>query len=179
MRVLAFDAGAERLGWASLSREENRACYHISGILALHRGSAKFQEYRMELTRELINSIPALIKLTDPDEVVTETVPAVGGGNFVAATQSYLANTAITVVHTVAISMGIDVYQIGATTVQSRIAIRPPRASKRKATKVQVRNGVFQLLPELEDRKSEWTKVFDEPDAIAVGLVHMGFKNNK
>lgn len=170
MKVLSFDSGAKRLGWASVGAHNIGPYYHLSGILALDRGDTEpFQTYRMRLTYELNASIPILFDLCEPDEVATETIPAVGFNN---AVQSYVANVAATVIHTLAIQRGLPVYQIGATTVKKRIAIGGK-------TKVRVRNGVFELLPELAHRKSDWVKVFDEPDAIAIGLTHLGFRNDK
>lgn len=175
MRVLFFDGGAKRLGWASVERTEaGLPAYHISGILDLDKPEGEaFQAYRLRLTEELTNSIPALVELTQPDEIVTETLPPVGFNNSV---QSYLVNVALTVVHVVALQRGLPLSQIGATTIQSRIAIG---RKGRKTTKAQVRNGVIQLLPELSDRKSQWVKVFDEPDAIAGALTHLGFRNTR
>jgi Holliday junction resolvasome RuvABC endonuclease subunit len=77
-------------------------------------------------------------------------------------------------VHTVAYDKGYRVEQIGATTVQAKIAIR---GKGKKITKPQVRNGVINLLPTLKDKAAEWIKEFDEPDAIAIALAHLGFKN--
>lgn len=168
MKVLSFDSGAKRMGWAALGREDGKPYYHLSGILELIRGSSEpFQHYRIRLTTEVVNSAKVLIETFDPDEIVSETIPAVGFNN---GTQSYLANVAITSVHAVALACGLPIYQIGANTVKTRIAVGGK-------TKPRVRNGVFQLLPELEKRKSDWVKVFDEPDAIAVGLTHLGFRN--
>lgn len=168
---LSFDSGAERMGWASLREHQGRPYYHASGILALPHDTGKFQAYRLELINELIVSVPALIDLCEPDEIVTETVPAVGsfGG-----TQMYLANVACTVVQTIALQRNLPVYQIAARTVQSNIAIG--RRPGKKVSKVMVRNGVIELLPELVQYKKKWVKVFDEPDAIAGGLAHLGFK---
>jgi Holliday junction resolvasome RuvABC endonuclease subunit len=105
-----------------------------------------------------------------PEKVASETIPAVGGGNFVVATQSYLAHAQITTVHAVALINGYDnITQIGATTVKARIGLR------KDATKVQVRNGVFDLVPALVERKKDWTKLFDEPDACAVALTALGY----
>jgi hypothetical protein len=39
-----------------------------------------------------------------------------------------------------------------------------------------VRNGVLKLVPELESRRKEFVKVFDETDAIALGLCHLGYR---
>lgn len=180
--VLSFDSGAARMGWASVGLaaglyQMQVPYYHMSGVLPLEREGKKFQEYRKDLIAELCESIPVLFDFVNPDEIVNETIPAVGGGNFVAAAQSYLANTAITVVQTLATQAGIPWRQIGATTVQAQIAIGRRKGSK--TTKVMVRNGVIAYLPELEPRKSNWVKIFDEPDAIAVGLAALGLDRRK
>ena len=87
----------------------------------------------------------------------------------------YLVNVAMSNVRALAIERGIPVHQIGATTVHKRLVGKRPKG--KKITKVQVRNGVIKLLPELEHRKRDWVKHFDEPDAIAVALAFLGYKN--
>jgi hypothetical protein len=178
MRCLAFDSGAERLGWASIGSEfsdiTERAhpYYHMSGIIKMHRGNQAFQEYRLEITRTLLHWVPTLIELTEPELVVSEIIPPMGFNNSV---QSYLANVAITAVHAVVIDSGIPLKQISATSVQSQIALGK---KTKKTSKVQVRNGVLELLPELKHRKSEWSRSpWDEVDAIAIGLTTLGFTN--
>lgn len=168
MKVLAFDSGAKNLGWASVGSDP-QPFYHLSGVLHLDRGETAYQKYRLNLSEELCYSIPVLLDVCEPDEVVTEIIPTFGFSN---NAQAYLANVAATTIHTICILRGLPVYQIGANTVKSNIAIGG-------STKVRVRNGVLKLLPELEDRKSSWTKKFDEPDAIAIALAHLGFKNTK
>lgn len=178
MSLLSIDGGAERLGWALLEREGQNPVYLDSGMVALPRNTydGTFQSYRLDLIDLYTNTLTAPGSVFDPSflevtEVVTEVLPAVGFGNGV---QAYLVNVALTVVQTIAYLADIPVYQIAANSVQSRIAVG---RKGRKTTKPQVRNGVIALLPELAPRKKEWVKVFDEPDAIAVGLTHLGFKN--
>lgn len=125
----------------------------------------------MALAATLVHWCPTLFELTQPDTVVSEIVPAVGFNN---ASQSYLANVAISTVHACAFAAGIDCVQVSARTVQKNIAIR---GNSKRVTKAQVRNGVLKLLPELEHRKSDWTKIFEEPDALAIGLDYLGFTN--
>lgn len=176
MRVLSFDPGAKRLGWASLGRDNGPLYYHMSGVVYMTKSdNQKPQEYRREVVASLAHYTPTLLDLTEPDEVAIEIVPAVGGGNFAVAVQSYLAHAAITTVEAICYTAGLPVTYYGANTVQKRIAIK---GKGRKVTKVQVRNGVIHLLPELEERKSDWVKIFEEPDAIAVGLTHLGAKVN-
>jgi Holliday junction resolvasome RuvABC endonuclease subunit len=175
-RVLAFDPGAKRCGWACLDDHS-----HVgpdlagSGVFGLERrlnGKKKeeFQKYRLRLLPFFVESVGDLIDEYAPQEIVTEIVPAVGGGNFIAATQSELAKVLVTVVQVIAYLEGIEISQVSAGTVKRNIG------GKKDATKVAVRNGVFKFLPELAERKGEWTKLFDEPDAIAVGLCHLGYK---
>lgn len=179
MITLGIDGGAERLGWSLLERVDGKPVYLDSGLVALpyKTSGLTFQEYRLALTEFYVDHLTRPGSVFDPsylkvEQVVTEILPPVGFSNGV---QAYLVNVALTIVQSLAILAGVPVYQIGATTVQKHIAIN--KVSK-KVSKVQVRNGVFELLPELRPRKSEWTKVFDEPDAIAVALAFLGFKNN-
>lgn len=184
-RLLAFDPGAERQGWAVLTRDAKRFKnkppeYDGMGYFGVPRkvneSSQKkkdFQPYRLSVIDLWIEQTPILIERYEPDEIVSEIVPPVGGGQFVVATQSHLALCAITTVQTVAKQHGIPVHQIGATTIKARIG------GGKKATKVAVRNGVIKLMPSLADFKKEWTKVFEISDAFGAGLAHWGYKNGK
>ncbi len=169
--VLSFDPGAKRCGWACL---ELGPTYIASGILGLSRTrnekKAEYQEYRLSLIDYWLEEASRLILEYQPSLIVNEIVPVVGGGNFVVATQSQLAATAITTIQAVAMEMGISVRQIGAGHIQRRIG------GVKDASKVRVRNGVLALLPELEPRKRELTKPSDESDAIAVGLCALGYE---
>lgn len=169
MRVLAFDPGATRTGWAVL---EEGPKYIASGVEYNPRGDTKFQIYRMELSRFWVDRGLDLLLEYEPDVVVSETVPSRGAG---IPEQLYLANVQITIVHALAIMYGsCEVQQISARTVQKAIAIR---GNSRKVTKPQVRNGVLSLLPELKPRLKEFIKVFEETDALAIGLWHLGYKS--
>lgn len=191
MKILAIDPGAERLGWAVLEGDRSESIENKpptlveTGVFGLKRqvnGSKKepYQEYRLRLidywVKRAIDVLYAQqrdLPLHSPSVLVSEIVPVVGGGNFVVATQSQLASTAVTVLHTVARQHQIPVEQIGATTIKARIG------GTKKATKVQVRNGCFTIMPELKEFKSDWTKIFEVPDAIATGLTYLGFDNRK
>jgi Holliday junction resolvasome RuvABC endonuclease subunit len=179
LRVLGLDPGAARMGFACLApgdEAENKVPIYLgSGFLGLERQSngkkqEPYQEYKLRLIHHWVEKSNHLLDMFEPDEVVSEIVPVVGGGNFVVATQSQLAATAITTFQAVAVQRKVPIRQVGATTVKARIG------GKKDATKVGVRNGVIQLIPELAERKSNWTKVFEEPDALAITLTHMGFR---
>jgi Holliday junction resolvasome RuvABC endonuclease subunit len=185
-RLLALDPGAERQGWIVFERsEKSKSKPPISlalGYFGVPRNlkeskdkkdNTPYQEYRLSVIDLWTEQTPILLERYEPDEVVSEIVPPVGGGNFVVATQSQLAQTAITTVQVVSKQYGVPVYQVGATTVKANIG------GNKKATKVVVRNGVFKLCPELEIHKKEWTKVFEVSDAAAIGLTHWGYKNDR
>ncbi len=164
MRVLAFDPGAKRAGWAVL---DEGPIYVASACVYFERGKnpeEAFQVYRMRLCEFWEEYAESLIAWYRPTRVVTETVPPVGANNM---SQMYLANVMATTVHTVCHNMMVPVSQVSARTVSTRIAIRKPNT---KVTKVQVRAGVLQLLPELKPRLADWIKIFEEPDAISIGL---------
>lgn len=166
VRVLAVDPGAERCGWAVLDDGPKLV---QSGILRTPREDMEYQDYRLYLEIRSLGYFDNLLYAYQPDLVVNEIIPAVGGGNFVVATQSYLANCVVTCLHACAYREGMKVEQISARTVQSKIAVR---GKSKKITKVQVRNGVIAHLPELKSRVSDL--VADESDAIAIGLVALG-----
>lgn len=180
-RLLSFDPGAERCGWCVMERDskrKNKSKPEVEGLgyfgipRKVNDGKkTDYQPYRLSLLDLWIETTPELIRRYEPDEIVSEIVPPVGSGGFVVATQSQLALCAITAIQVVAKQHGVPVSQIGATTVKTRIG------GNKKASKVAVRNGVFKLIPELEDRRKEWTKMFDISDAVAIGLTHWGYDN--
>lgn len=175
MKVLALDPGAKRMGYAILQRpegEENKPPnYFGSGVFGLHRDSNEsYQEHRIWLLHRCVDVAEDLFNTYQPDEVVNEIVPPVGGSppNQI---QRQLSVTAITVFQTEASRRGIPIRQLAATSVKKAIG------GKGKATKVAVRNGVIALIPELERFKKQWTDIFEVPDALAVGLYAMGYSN--
>jgi Holliday junction resolvasome RuvABC endonuclease subunit len=180
-RLLSFDPGAERCGWCVLTRDSKRGKRSAPeakglGYFGIPRKvnegkKTDYQPYRLSLLDLWIEKAPHLIESYEPEEIVSEIVPPVGSGGFVVATQSQLALCAITAIQVVAKQRGIPIAQVGATTVKTRIG------GGKKATKVAVRNGVFKIIPDLEDRKKEWSKMFDVSDAVAIGLTHWEYDN--
>lgn len=175
MKILAFDPGAERMGFCCLESETDKSKpprVFGSGYSGVHReDNEQYQVYRLRLVSFWVTRAQELFTSFSPEEVVSEIVPVVGGGNFVVATQSQLASTAITTVQAMADLHSIPVSQVGATTVKAKIG------GHKKASKVAVRNGVFKIIPKTKVRKPEWTKIFDESDAFAIGLMKLGYVN--
>lgn len=175
MKVLGVDPGAIRMGFGcvSLGDESKDPVDEGSDIFGLkrERNESKdepFHKYRLRLIDYWIQQAPEVLERYRPDLVVGEIVPVVGGGNFVAATQSQLATTAVTVFYVVTRQNGIPVEQMGATSIKARIG------GSKKATKVAVRNGVFSFLPETERFRDEMKKVFERSDAYGVALTKLG-----
>ena len=160
-RVLAIDPGAVRAGWAVL--EEGK--YVSSGVVHTPRPQTEpFQEYRMRITKEWWEWGSTWILSTWPTVLVNEIVPY--APNLTSA-QIYLTNVMVSVLHAVAIRYDREIVQVSARTVQSSIA---KRGNSKGITKPQVRNGVLERLPELQPRLKDFTKVFEETDALAIGL---------
>jgi Holliday junction resolvasome RuvABC endonuclease subunit len=172
--ILAFDPGAKRCGWAALDADSG-PIYIASGISGLdrtHNGKkALYQEYRLSLIDHWLDEADYLLSRFEPDTVITEIVPVATsrGSNFVLAADSQLVATVVTTIQAVAKLNGIQVKQIAAGKMKRKIG------GVKDATKPRVRNGVLSLLPELELRRREFMKVFDETDAIALGLTELGF----
>lgn len=171
MRILAIDPGAERCGWAIMEGVTCKPWVVESGVMRCHRGDKEpFQEYRLRLEEHAAQYFDELLEHRKPDWVVNEVVPAVGGGNFVVATQSYLANCVATTFHNCAFKQGIDVNQISARTVQAKVGIKGRTG---KVSKAGVRNGVVDKLPDLRKYVGDSAWPWDRWDAIAIGLASM------
>lgn len=162
-RVLAFDPGAKRMGIAVL---DEGPTYVHSDVQGIDRGKEEtYQNYRVRLIHYWAIETMHLLISWEPDIVVNEIVPVKGGGSFIGAAQSQLAATAITTVQAVASHQGYKLAQIGATTVKATVA------GSGKASKIVVRNKVWEVFPQLKTRTSEWT--IDESDALAVALSYL------
>lgn len=177
MRVLSFDPGAERQGWGVIQTTLDRPKHVASSYVQVARGKdkqkTKYQPYRERLLNFWTRHAQQLIETYKPDKVATEIVPPVGFGQSGGNVQAQLATASITAVHVVTIIYEIPLVQISATTMKEAIG------GHGKATKVKIRDGVLKLLPELEPRRHEWTgskAVFEETDALGIGLVALGYK---
>jgi len=175
MRVLAFDPGADRMGYALLETGPKEVmsgheAHPPSGIKGVEKLEGEtYQDHRIRIIEFWAHTANEFVKIFQPDIIVNEIVPPTGGniGNLI---HRQKAMTAITAVQVVAIQSGIEIKQIAASTVKKHIG------GTGKATKVAVRNGVIELIPSTERFKPEWKTVFDHSDAFAVGLTALGYK---
>lgn len=171
MRVLALDPGAKRLGWAIISGGGENPVYIASGILASERAEGEsYQDYRLRVMNAAVSWIEEQLACFMIHEVVMEIVPVKGFNDM---GQAYLALSVISAITGVCMTQGYKVQQIGATTVKARVG------GTKKATKVRLRNVVWQYFPQLRKKAPEWKKVFDESDAIAIALAHLGYTKPK
>ncbi len=174
MRVLAFDPGAARMGWAVISREddESEPVYLGSGVLRNPRNDGEgYQEYRLRLIDQQVREIKDLYATYTVGDIVNEIVPPSTSTAFASnGVQAQLAATAVTVVHCMALYHGHPIHQVSATTVKKAIG------GNRSASKVKVRDGVFSFFPDLRDLKwKEWVRTHDESDACAIALTVLNY----
>lgn len=167
MKVLAFDPGASRMGFAVL---ESGPKYVDSGIVSVTKTDDEtYQAYRLRLIHFWANKTSNMLRSIKPDSVVCEIVPVKG---FSDPSQAYLAGAAIGAVQAICALRKVPSTVVSAASVKVAVA-------EHKASKVQIRNAVIEAFPELEPRRKDWTKVFDESDAIAIGLCYLKANDDK
>ncbi len=180
-RILAIDPGAERMGWAIMDRiDGNNPTVFESGFLGIERRTKRrgfktdepFQEYKLRVINYFVHKSTWIFHKFPLTKMVNEILPATGGGNFIAATQSELAKTALTVLHARATERLVTIVQIGATSIKTVIG------GKKDASKARVRNGVIERLDDdvlIQTLKTETTggsPIWDRSDAIATGFTY-------
>ena len=165
--ILAIDPGAERCGFALI--DGGRLV--TSGLLgtASWEGSVprkqqdiSYQGYRLVLEELTLVYFDMLFNKYKPTMALNEILPPLGMHN---ATQAYLANCVLTTFHNCAFIHDVPIRQVAANTWQPKIAIR---GKSKKITKVQIRNGILNLFPELRPHIAAMKP--DETDAIGIGV---------
>jgi hypothetical protein len=172
MRILAFDPGANRMGYAAidLGPKEVKSKTDSSGIGGLDQNKDEtYQDHRLRIIEYWAHFAQNLISEFKPDIIANEIVPPTGG-NMANMIHRQKAMAAITTVQVIAFQNNIPIKQVAASTVKKAIG------GSGKATKIAVRNGVFELIPSTERFKNEWKTVHDHSDAFAVGLTVLGHK---
>ncbi len=164
------------MGWAILANPHTHfePQYVASGTYGLIRhGEGKdaepWQEYKLRLIEHFTIKSGAILYKYRPLVLISEIQPAVGGGNYVAATQAELAKTSSVVFQSAFYREGLKVVQYGSNTIKKILT------GDSGASKVKVRNAVIKFFPELAENKQRWQANkdgFDEPDAIGIALVY-------
>ena len=128
------------------------------------------------------DEFPQMYARTLPDRIFSETLPAKGSGNFInPATEAVKA--AITVMQISAYSAGCPPWEeIASSTVKKLVfgmASKPPKPGTKKrikVSKVDMRNAVQSIFPDLKQRTWEKDLMPDEIDGIAIALAGAGYK---
>lgn len=177
MRVLSFDPGSVRMGWAVQDGAPPARPTHVaSGVFYYPRGDRElYQPYRLKMLRDWFeNNAPMLLEEYQPDKVVNEVVPSRGAGE-AGTTLLILAQSNVDAVHCACMVWGTPFEQVSASTMQK--AVYGEHKKGEKITKAKLRNAVLQWYPELrEEYWKAWLKQFEQPDAIGVGIAGMGYK---
>lgn len=159
------------MGWSVIDQGYDEWELVASGVLGLEQGKKEtFGAYRKRLIAYWVETFPEILVQYEPELIASETIPIVGGSSPFANTQRVLGLLAITVcqVLTSFYDRTIEWREYGANTVKVGMT------GNGKATKVAIRNAVCKVFPELEPVKK--TLQADETDAIAVGLIALGYK---
>lgn len=164
------------MGWAIIANPHTHfePKYLASGTYGLIReGEGKnaepWQEYKLRLVEHFTTKANLILYKYRPVVMANEIQPAVGGGNYVAATQAELAKTSSVVFQSAFFRDGLKVVQFGSNTIKKVLT------QDAKASKVKVRNAVIEFFPELAEHKQRWQASkdgFDEPDAIGIALTY-------
>jgi len=187
VRALGIDPGVVRLGYALIDKgQDGDFALLESGVVALpQKPDEKFGDYRRRVSMYWWDEFPQMYARLLPDTIASETLPAKGSGNFInPATEAIKA--AITVMQISAYSAGCPPWtEIASSTVKKAVvgmASKPPKPGSKKrvkVSKVDMRNAVQRVFPELKDRVWEKDLMADEIDAIGIALTALGYKAPK
>jgi crossover junction endodeoxyribonuclease RuvC len=172
IKIFGIDPGAKRCGYSVISCDLNfnNPEYVKSGIFGLSRNDEDLETYSGYKKRLIANAIDNFQDLLDefePDLAVFEFLPVSNIG--AAAGQRLLAFSVATVGQAMCNLNAVPWNEITASTVKKEIT------GSGVATKVQVRNAVLSVFPQLKEKKY----LADETDAIAVVLSWMKKSNTE
>jgi crossover junction endodeoxyribonuclease RuvC len=137
MVVLGIDPGLIRLGWGSVSVEEDELSLGLCGLIAHPRDTeAPFNQYLNEGILQITEQFPVVLACVQPDYIYAELVPAGRLGS-----RSELVVAAVTACKVIAFQWGIDWHDIAANTVKKVVT------GDGVATKARVRNAVLDVFP--------------------------------
>lgn len=179
MRVLSFDPGSVRMGWAVQDGVPPLQPKHVaSGVFYYPRGDREpYQPYRLKMLEDwFTNNTPMLLDEYAPHKVATEIVPSRGAGE-AGMTKLMLAQSNVDAVDCACMVWDVPFEQIAHSTWVK--AVYGEHKKDEKVTKQKARNAVLEWYPELRTLYwKAWLKEFEQPDAIGVGLAGMGYKRN-
>lgn len=173
MNVLGIDGGMTRLGLGAITYGPEEITLITHGLIYHPRDTEmSFNDHLNSGIAQIVIQFPRALDLVQPDIIVAETIPAGRLGS-----NDSLVIAAVTTCKVIANQFGIEWHDVAANTVKKQIA------GDGRATKVQVRNAVFDLLPKVEEThiklKKEQKENGDKPtglpqdvfDALAIAVV--------
>lgn len=169
-RVMAFDVGAIRMGWAVIDANRgdySLVAYGVKGVTEL--AAETFRDYRWRLIDYWVYEFPELVVEYNPDMFVSEEIPMINHGGKFGNLQRIKGLVAITVCQ----ALNIELFPDKPWRVIAANTAKLCVANNNKATKVAVRNAVAKVFPELEEIKK--TLVPDMTDAIGLALTGAGY----
>lgn len=160
MVVLGIDPGLVRLGWGSVTVQDDEISLGLCGLISHPREDTLFNEYLNEGIQQITEKFPVILSYVSPDVIYSETVPAGRLGS-----RSELVVAAVTACKVIAFQWGIEWRDIAANSVKVEVA------EHGKATKAQVRNAILSAFPEIQaNHKKAKQEQKEQGDKRPVGL---------
>lgn len=173
MNVLGIDGGMTRLGLGAITLDDGELRLITHGLIHHPREEEMtFNEHLNSGIAQIVVAFPKALDLINPDIIIAETIPAGRLGS-----NDSLVIAAVTTCKVIANQFGIPWRDVAANTVKKQIA------GDGRATKVQVRNAVFDIFPAVEqthqNTKKEQKENGEKPtglpqdvfDALAIAVV--------
>jgi len=173
MNVLGIDGGMTRLGLGAIEHYPEHMALITHGLIFHPRDTEMgFNDHLNSGIAQIVTQFPRALDLIQPDMIVAETIPAGRLGS-----NDSLVIAAVTSCKVIAYQFGIEWHDVAANTVKKQIA------GDGRATKIQVRNAVFELFPKVEhthkQTKLEQKELGEKPtglpqdvfDALAIAVV--------
>lgn len=161
------------LGLGAVNTDGTNLTFLSHGVLQHPRDpDVKFNAHLNAGIHQIVDVFPRLLTLWNPDVIFSEYIPV---GKLGANQELVIA--AVTVCKAVAYSAGVEWRDIAASTVKKQLT------NDGRATKVKVRNAVFEIFPEVAlrhavlkaEQKAAGEKAsglpFDTTDALAMAII--------
>lgn len=176
MRVVGIDPGFVRLGLGAVTVKESGTDLLTYGLITnVSDPSLKFNQNLNLGIKQITQDLPMFLDMTRPQLIVAEFVPVGKLGS-----NDALVIAAITACKVIAFQFGIEWTDIAASTVKTELT------GDKDATKVKVRNAIFEMYPSIERKHLELKRdekaAGEKPEGLpfdvfdAVGIATVGAK---
>ncbi len=160
MKILGIDGGMSRLGIGAVETVDNSINLLAHGVIMHPRNAdVKFNKHLNAGIEQIVDQFPRLLDAIKPDLIISEYIPAGKLGS-----NDSLVIAAVTTCKVVAFQFGIEWKDIAANAVKKQLT------GNHRATKVLVRNTVFELFPLVEARHIQLKAEQKEAGEKATGI---------